>query len=177
MIIPELALALAAQKAQDVTVVTSVEKGLVIHTERPAFPTTTEISNGCQARPQCAQAVAEAALEADRAQTAARLMPQGTYGNNYSWGNCTAYVASRIAVPNSLGNANNWLYGLLAAGYRGGEARRGAIAQTSAGWAGHVAVVEAVQGNMVLVSEMNYSGLGVVDFRWTNITDWNYIYL
>lgn len=147
----------------------------------PEFPTVAQIADVCAQSAPCAQIKAETEarerLEADRAQTAARMLPQGTYGNNYAWGNCTSYVASRIAVPGSMGNAANWLNALLASGWRGGEARRGAIAHTYAGPMGHVAVVEAVQGDMVLVSEMNYNGLGLVDFRWTPISDWNYIYL
>lgn len=112
---------------------------------------------------------AEIARQAYLNSVAGRVRPTGTYGNNYNWGNCTQYVASKISVPDSLGNANNWGFVL------GAKATPivGAIAWSTAGWAGHVAVVEAVSGDQVEVSEENVFGLGVVDTRWTNLLDWN----
>lgn len=98
-----------------------------------------------------------------------RVQPYGTYNNNYSWGNCTLYVASRISVPDSMGNARNWGYSL---GYNHNPTV-GAIAWSNIGWAGHVAIVEQVDGDQVLVSEMNVQGLGVIDYRWTNVSDWS----
>ena len=59
------------------------------------------------------------------------------------------------------GNANQWDDGARAAGYRVDNTPEvGAVAQTNAGYYGHVAVVEAVQGNNVVVSEMNYDNDG-----------------
>jgi surface antigen len=176
MILETLAIALKVATTTDVTVKDRIEQGLVVETKAPNFPSPQEISASCDATPACAKAKADAALEADRAKTASEMQPAFTYGNTYASGNCTLYVASRIAVPNHLGNANSWLYGLINAGWRGGEARRGAIAQTYAGWAGHVAVVEEVKDGQVLISEMNYEGYGVISQRWTPISDWNYIY-
>lgn len=91
-----------------------------------------------------------------------------TSNNNYDWGSCAWYVASKIKVPDSMGNANNWGYAL---GYHAVPAV-GDIAWTTAGPQGHVAIVEAVNGDQVEVSEMNVNGLGAQDTRWTAISDW-----
>lgn len=135
---------------------------------------------------QAEQAVIEAAraAEAERQRVAAeiartrdRVRPYGTYGNSYSFGNCTAYVASRVAVPNSWGNANSWFWSAQAAGWpTGGAPRVGAIATTRAGWWGHVALVEAIDGDNVLVSEMNYAGFNYISQRWTYAGEFSYIY-
>jgi len=100
------------------------------------------------------------------------LASYGTFFNDYAWGNCTAYVASRVHVPNSLGNANQWDD---KASVVSNVPVVGMVAQTDAGWAGHVAVVEAVNGNTVTVSEMNYTGFNMVDTRTTPISDWVYL--
>ena len=102
------------------------------------------------------------------------FMPPGTYGNDYAFGNCTQLAASMVAVPNSLGNANVWddqapIVTTIPV--------VGMIAQTDAGWAGHVAVVTAINGDgTVTVTEANYYGFNVVDTRVTPVTDWVYLY-
>ncbi len=59
------------------------------------------------------------------------------------------------------GNANQWDDGAISSGYRvDWQPQVGAVAQTDSGPFGHVAVVEAVQGGSVVVSEMNYDGYG-----------------
>jgi len=59
------------------------------------------------------------------------------------------------------GNANQWDDGARAAGFRVDSTPEvGAVAQTDAGFYGHVAVVEAVNGGSVTVSEMNYDNDG-----------------
>ena len=115
---------------------------------------------------------AEEARQAMIAAVAGRVAPYGSYGNGYSWGNCTFYVASRIQVPGNLGNANTW------DDYLGAHAEPlvGAIAQTDAGWAGHVAIVEGVDGGSVLVSEMNYVGFNTISQRWAPVSEFKYIY-
>lgn len=101
----------------------------------------------------------------------------GTFANTYTWGNCTYYVASRRRIPNRWGNAVNWYYAAQRAGYSVGTAPAvGAIAWTSAGWAGHVAVVEAISGGSVRVSEMNYYGYNRIDTRWVAASSFRYIY-
>lgn len=103
--------------------------------------------------------------------------PPGSNANRYARGNCTWYVASRRAVPGNWGNARTWLPRARAAGYATGSVPvPGAIAWTSAGYYGHVAYVEAVNGGNVLVSEMNYRGLYLTDQRWAPISAFQYIY-
>lgn len=105
------------------------------------------------------------------------IMPYGTYGSTYAWGNCTAYVASRINVPNNLGNANTWAERAQADGYQLGPPIVGAVAQSYAGYYGHVAIVEAVGPGTVTVSEMNVYGLDVIDTAVYPVSHFqNYIY-
>ncbi len=51
-----------------------------------------------------------------------------------------------------------------------------AIAWTPAGYFGHVAVVEAIEGDRVLVSEMNYLGPYIVNKRWASASSFKYIH-
>lgn len=97
----------------------------------------------------------------------------GTYSNDYAYGNCTSLAASMVPVPNSLGNANQWDD---KASVVSTIPVVGMIAQTDAGWAGHVAVVVAVGDGTVTVKEMNYSGFNQIDTRVTPVTDWVYLY-
>jgi surface antigen len=86
------------------------------------------------------------------------------YGyNGYDWGNCTWYVASQIPVPSNWGNADTWAYYAGLSGWNVNSTPSvGAIAQTpyAAGGLGHVAIVEAVNGNMIKYSDMNNYGDG-----------------
>lgn len=95
-----------------------------------------------------------------------------TYGGNgYDYGYCTWYVASRIAVPTNWGNANTWaLYAALSGWTVSSTPKAGGIAQTSAGWEGHVAVVEAVSsdGTMLKYSDMN----GLAGWGRVGYSDW-----
>jgi surface antigen len=91
-----------------------------------------------------------------------------TYGNNgYDFGYCTWYVASQIQVPSNWGNAATWAYYAALSGWNVSSTPTvGAIAQTSAGYAGHVAIVTAVNGDTITISEMNATaGWGKVDSR------------
>jgi surface antigen len=89
----------------------------------------------------------------------------GSSYNRYPYGWCTWYVASRRNVPWS-GNAGAWLYNAQAMGFRIGQSPLvGAIMVTGESWVGHVALVEAVYGSTIKVSEMNYRGWGVVSTR------------
>lgn len=103
--------------------------------------------------------------------------PFGTYGNSYAYGQCTWYVASRKAVPGDWGNAGTWFYNAQAQGWATGYSPQvGAIGTTTAGYWGHVVIIEAVEGNNVLVSEMNYNGWNVISSRWAGANEFNYIY-
>lgn len=128
-----------------------------------------------------AQAAQAEAARIEQARLARLPQPFGTFSNSYNWGNCTWYVASRKQIPNTWGNANTWLANAQAEGWATGSSPQvGAIAQTTAGWAGHVAIVEAVDNtgtqSRVLVSEMNYNGLDVIDQRWAGANEFSYIY-
>ncbi len=89
-------------------------------------------------------------------------------GNGYDYGWCTYYVATRVAVPNNWGNANTWdNYARLSGWTVSSRPIAGAIAQTDAGWGGHVAYVEAVSddGTMIKYSDMNgLAGWGRVGY-------------
>ncbi|MBI3889163.1 CHAP domain-containing protein, partial [Candidatus Saccharibacteria bacterium] len=96
-------------------------------------------------------------------------------GNRYAWGNCTWYAYDRRAqmgrpVGSFWGNANTWAVYARAAGYPVNRTpAQGAVLVDTAGYFGHVAVVESVSGNGdVTISEMNnyaYGGFGIVNKR------------
>lgn len=69
------------------------------------------------------------------------------YGyNGYDPGWCTWYAANRVSVPTNWGNANHWDEGGRMSGWTVSSIPKvGAVAQTNAGWAGHVGVVDAVK--------------------------------
>jgi surface antigen len=107
------------------------------------------------------------------------LAPDRSYANTYMRGQCTWYVASRRHVPNGWGNARQWYYNAIASGWRVGTTPAvGAIAWTSAGWYGHVALVEQVSADhkRVYISEMNYVAPWVKSHRWVSATSFKYIY-
>lgn len=103
-------------------------------------------------------------------------------GNGYDYGWCTYYVASRVAVPNNWGNANTWDdYARISGWTVSSRPVAGAIAQTDAGWGGHVAYVEAVSpdGTMIKYSDMNgLAGWGRVGYSgWVPASSFpHYIY-
>jgi len=87
-------------------------------------------------------------------------------GNGYSFGYCTYYVATRRNIPSNWGNANQWYYNAQASGFKVGSVPvPGAIAWTGAGYYGHVAYVESVEGSDVTISEMNFNG------NWDRVTE------
>lgn len=91
-----------------------------------------------------------------------------TYSTNlYPWGQCTFYVKSKRAdIPNRMGNAHAWFNNAKIKGFKTGyEARVGAIVVTREGPYGHVAMVEELKNGQLLISEMNFKGLGVVSGR------------
>jgi surface antigen len=107
------------------------------------------------------------------------MAPDGTYPNSYAWGQCTWYVAGRRQIPRNWGNAAQWYSHAIASGWQvGAQPVVGAIAWTPAGYFGHVALVEQVSANgaQVYISEKNYRGLDVKDFRWAATSSFKYIY-
>jgi surface antigen len=86
---------------------------------------------------------------------------KAVYGyNGYDYGYCTWYVASVRSIPAGLGNAATWGIRARAMGLPTGSTPRvGAAVVTSTSGAGHVAYVEAVNGDgTIWVSEMNSHG-------------------
>ena len=96
-------------------------------------------------------------------------------GNRYAWGNCTWYAYERRAqmgrpVGSFWGNANTWGVYARSAGFTVNRTpARGAVLVDTAGYFGHVAVVESVAANGdITISEMNnyaYGGFGIVNHR------------
>jgi surface antigen len=105
--------------------------------------------------------------------------PTGSISNRYGSGQCTKYVAGRRQVPANWGNANTWYPRAAAAGWSVGTVPAvGAIAWTSAGPLGHVALVEQISPDYesIQISEMNEQGLGVIDSRWVSASSFKFIY-
>ncbi len=94
------------------------------------------------------------------------------YGyNGYDPGWCTWYAANRVHVPSNWGNANTWDNYAPSSGWHvSGIPKVGAVAQSDAGWAGHVGVVEAVSpdGKMIKYSDMN----GLAGFARVGYSGW-----
>lgn len=85
-------------------------------------------------------------------------------------GYCTWYVASKMTIKFG-GNAKNWLANAKASGYVVGKepATRAAVVTTDNKRYGHVAYVEKVEEDRILVSEMNYEKFGKMNTRWIPI--------
>lgn len=99
------------------------------------------------------------------------------YPNVYAWGNCTWAIANWINVPDSLGHAKYWDNRARALGYKVTSVPKvGAVAQTDAGYYGHVALVITIKGSQVKIKEMNSVGLGIVSYRWITVSSYRYIY-
>lgn len=94
------------------------------------------------------------------------------YGSNgYDYGYCTYYAAARSGAPSNWGNANTWAYYAALSGWTvSSTPRKGAIAQTSAGYLGHVAIVEDVSadGSQIKYSDMN----GIAGWGRVGYSDW-----
>ena len=101
-------------------------------------------------------------------------------GNRYALGNCTWYVKSmRPDIGNFWGNANTWYQNAKAQGWSVGDLpKKGAVATTTQGWAGHVAYVTGVSLDQkwVTIREMNYGGLYSMNDRTVYYTEFKYIY-
>lgn len=113
----------------------------------------------------------------DSSGTSGLYLPQGSFPNNFPYGWCTWYVASRRYIPWN-GNAGDWYWNAQAMGYATGSVPAvGAVLVTNESWWGHVAIVEAVYGSTILISEMNgVAGWGVVGSRVVPASIGMYIY-
>ena len=107
-----------------------------------------------------------------------KITPKGCH--RFPYGQCTWYVAKRWGCIPWSGNARNWLANARKYGYKtGSQPVPGAIMVTRESWWGHVALVEKVIGDSVVISEMNKYGWGRVNRRTLNKNSWiirGYIY-
>lgn len=94
----------------------------------------------------------------------------------YPYGQCTWWVAQKKAVG-KWGNAKNWLKNALLDNFSvcmGSDCqpKEGAVISLKGHPVyGHVAYVEEVKENKVLISEMNYLGVGNINYRTFRIGD------
>lgn len=116
-----------------------------------------------------------AEIAAQEAQVVEYVPPVVQTGNGYSYGQCTWYVASRRAVPGNWGNAANWYYGAQSSGFATGITPQPGAIGVERG-INHVVYVEAVLGDTVTVSEMNFVGWNVKSFRTAPASAFLYIY-
>ncbi|MGW7975287.1 CHAP domain-containing protein [Staphylococcus xylosus] len=114
-----------------------------------------------------------------------RPVQQTSNDNNYyTWGQCTYYAFDRRqqlgkSVGNLWGNANNWASAARQNGYQVNHTPEvGAIFQSNAGNYGHVGIVERKNSDgSILVSEMNWQGVGQKSYRTVHNTgQYNYIH-
>lgn len=81
-------------------------------------------------------------------------------------GQCTWWVLSKAGLSGQWGNANQYLSSARAKGFATGKTpRAGSIAVFAEGYVGHVGWVEAVNGNTFTISEMNFVGPFVANYR------------
>ena len=105
---------------------------------------------------------------------ASRSWLTASVGNRYAAGNCTWYAYERRMqlgrpIGSFWGNANTWVASARAAGFVVNKTPApGAIFQTTAGYYGHVGIVERVENGVVHVSDMNYAGYGIITRRELN---------
>lgn len=124
------------------------------------------------------QAVAKPAVSQNPAKAAYKPVQRGqtnSAGNTYTAGYCTWYVKQRRPdLPNSLGNAYQWVTRAQALGFATGSTPKpGAVGQQG----DHVVYVESVNsGGTVTISEMNYQGLYVTSSRTVPAGSFTYIY-
>ncbi len=96
-------------------------------------------------------------------------------GNRFVWGNCTYFVANHKNVT-WHGNANAWLRNAAAAGVpTGSNPAPGAIISFQGSgynpYYGHVGLVVDVDGDDIVVKDMNYRRLNEVTIRRISIND------
>jgi surface antigen len=94
--------------------------------------------------------------------------------NGYEYGQCTYGVASWRSVPSNLGHAKTW--GYRWAGVVSDVPIVNAVAWSTRGYYGHVALVLAVDGNRVLIREQNYDWRGSVREVWVDVGTYRYLH-
>jgi surface antigen len=111
-------------------------------------------------------------VETPTSSTSPKLSTNNFYGQSHAfpYGQCTWWVAQKRSIP-GWGHAINWLNNATASGYsvcKGSYCvpQAGAIISLSGNRVyGHVGYVEEIKGDKVVFSEMNYIGLGRMDYR------------
>lgn len=111
--------------------------------------------------------------EAQKAEEAREERSRTTYGGGqtkrgsvpYVYGYCTWYVAQKKNISTSFGDARYWPINSQ-------EPQAGEVVITKESPRGHVALVEAVDGDNITLSEMNYAGWGKVSTRTINKNSW-----
>jgi surface antigen len=111
-------------------------------------------------------------------QKTARGAVNASQGNTYAYGYCTHFAKEYTGwVPNGWGNANRWASNARSQGYTVSSTPIvGAVAQTSSGRLGHVAVVTGIGDGTVTIIEKNYNGWNVVSSRTVSVNSFVYIY-
>jgi len=90
--------------------------------------------------------------------------PYSGISHKFPWGQCTWYIAQKRYIP-WAGNAKDWLNNARKYGFQtGSEPVPGAIVAINESKYGHVAYVEAVQGDSIIISEMHL-GQGILKTR------------
>jgi surface antigen len=97
---------------------------------------------------------------------------------------CVSYAAWKVYqtfghMPywGGVGNANQWIHDAKAAGIPTGSIPQvHSVAISMRGYYGHAMWVEAVNGNMIYVSQYNYDLHGHYNEMWVNGTSFSYIY-
>ena len=149
--------------------------GILPEEERPDYSPKTKLATNSYSK----SSVRSSSTSLSASSSSSSVTLSANYnvkaGNAYAWGNCTWYAYNRRPDIGSFwGNASTWAVSARAAGYRVDQTPAvGAIAQWNAYansyiWGyGHVAIVEAVNGDgTITISDMNYAGkLNVVSTR------------
>jgi len=127
------------------------------------------VPNGTLPQSMLPKAPASSGGSSDKASpgtTAPKIVNNGT-GHLFPWGYCTWYVASEVHVPWG-GNAKNWLSNARAYGsvITSAPSIGAIVVTTDNSRYGHVALVEKVEDDRFMVSEMNYEAFGKINTRW-----------
>ena len=115
---------------------------------------------------------AKAAQKAKKQFSVATLRPNQVNGNLYPYGYCTWFVkAKRSDIPNNMGHAKAWLNSAKVFNIAtGSEPKVGAIVVTTESSYGHVAYIESIENDTLVISEMNFKGWGKTSTRSLNMT-------
>lgn len=90
----------------------------------------------------------------------------------FDWGWCTYYAQLSRPDKSFRGDAAQWM-----AFANGSTPRVGAVAVSTTGYYGHVAIVIGIKGDQIKVRHMNWRGFGVVSEDWVAKSYWSgYIY-